>query len=450
MFKIENKESNYLAKIIKLSQPVKHPNAHSLQGFVIDFNRVWTDMSYKEGDIVVYFPLECQLNPELLSYLNLYQHSELNQDKEKKGYFTDSGRVKAIKLRGEPSEGIVLPIVEVENWLETYANGHPIAFSLMTSFEDCLNKQFDSFTVYGTDVWICKKYVPKFTKTQGEPNQEKSKNKVKITSLIGEGQFHLHRNTPKLKDNIHQIQPDDIISITDKWHGTSAVFSNVIVKRQLNWFEKFLLWCGIKIQVEKYGNVYSSRSVIKDVDGIKQTEGGFYNVDIWGIVNKELEGKILKGITLYGEIVGYLPTGRGIQGQYDYGCEVGKHEFRVYRITSTNPDGHVTEYNWQGVKDYCDKYGLLHVPEFYYGRAINFLDFFEDIDSNFSEILLHKLATTYLEKDCKVCKNKVPAEGIVVRVEKGDCNAYKLKSFKFLQKESADLDNGEVSLEDEN
>ena len=444
MFKIENKESNYLAKIIKLGQPIPHSNAHSLQGFVIDFNRVWTDMSYKEGDVVVYFPLECQLNPELLSYLNLYQHSELNQDKEKKGYFTDSGRVKAIKLRGEPSEGIVLPIVEIENWL--FAKGYEWEFGIG---KGALNDQFDSFD----DIWICKKYVSKFTKQQGEPNQQKSKSKVKITSLIGEGQFHLHRNTPKLKDNIHQIQPNDIISITDKWHGTSAVFSNVIVKRQLNWFEKFLLWCGIKIQVEKYGNVYSSRTVVKDVDGIKQAEGGFYDVDIWGIVNKELEGKILKGVTLYGEIVGYLPTGRGIQGQYDYGCEVGKHEFRVYRITSTNPDGHVTEYNWQMVKDYCDKYGLLHVPEFYYGKACIIVRETPDTvtnESSYGVDILDYLTERYLEKDCKVCKNKVPAEGIVVRVEKGDCNAYKLKSFAFLQKESADLDKGEVSLEDEN
>lgn len=438
MFKIENKESNYLAKIVKLGQAVKHPNADKLQGFVIDFNRVWTDMSYKEGNVVVYFPLECQLNPELLSYLNLYQHSELNQDKEKKGYFTDSGRVKAIKLRGEPSEGIVLTMQCIYEWLNFKTGVKNIDYHF--------NLQFDSFD----DIWICKKYVPKFTKQQGEPNQQKSKNKVKITSLIGEGQFHLHRNTPKLKDNLHQIQPDDIISITDKWHGTSAVFSNVIVKRQLSWFEKFLLWCGIKIQTEKYGLVYSSRTVVKDVDGIKQAEGRFYNVDIWGVVNKELEGKILKGITLYGEIVGYLPTGKGIQGQYDYGCSIGQHEFRVYRITSTNPDGLVTEYSWQMIKDYCEKYGLLHVPEFYYGKA----SYFEkgvDYEKPFDEQLLDHLTVRYLEQDCKVCKNKVPAEGIVVRVEKGDCNAYKLKSFRFLHEvESPTNDSNILNIEDAN
>lgn len=439
MFKIEN-ESNYLAKVVKLGHPVQHPNAHSLQGFVIDFNRVWTDMSYKEGDVVVYFPLECQINPELLSYLNLYQHSELNQDKEKKGYFTDSGRVKAIKLRGEPSEGVVLPILELLAWLE-----NKTGIGIENYKEQPINTYFDTFE----DVWICKKYVPKFTKQQGEPKQQKSRNKVKITSLIVDEQFHLHRNTPKLKDNIHRIQPDDIISITNKLHGTSAVFSNILVKRRLNWFEKLLLKCGVKIQTEKYGNVYSSRTVVKDVDGIKQSEGGFYDIDIWGIVNKELEGRVLKGITLYGEIVGYLPTGKPVQDSYDYGCQIGEHNFYVYRITQTNSDGHVTEYNWQMVKDYCDKYGLVYVPEFYYGKASYFEKGFGYDEESFSEQLLDHLTVRYLEKDCQMCKNKVPAEGIVVRVEKGNCEAYKFKSFRFLQKESADLDKGEVDLETE-
>ncbi len=150
MFKIsENANPNYLCKIVKLGTPIKHSNANALQGFIIDHNRTWTNMDYSEGDRVVYFPLECCINPELLSYLNLYQHSELNADKTKKSYFSDSGRVKAIRLRGEPSEGIVLPLNDVLQWAieKQYCN------EIYVPSQDV---EFDSIG----DAWDCKNNVP--------------------------------------------------------------------------------------------------------------------------------------------------------------------------------------------------------------------------------------------------------------------------------------------------
>jgi hypothetical protein len=55
-----------------------------------------------------------------------------------------------------------------------------------------------------------------------------------------------------------------------------------------------------------------------------------------------------------------------------------------------------------------------------------------------------------LEKDCVLCRNNVPDEGIVLRIENPNTEAFKLKSFRFLQKETKDLDQGVVSMEDEN
>ena len=47
-----------------------------------------------------------------------------------------------------------------------------------------------------------------------------------------------------------------------------------------------------------------------------------------------------------------------------------------------------------------------------------------------------------------MCTNKVPEEGIVVRKESlFSCDAYKLKSFRFFEKESSDLDAGVVDIE---
>lgn len=440
--KSENHNPNYLAKIVKLGKPIAHPNADKLQGFIIDHNRIWTDFSYNEGDRVVYFPIECCINPELLSYLNLFRDKTLNNDKEAAGYFEQHGRVRALKLRGEPSEGIVLPLTALLEWAieKQYCN------EMYVPSQDV---EFDSIG----EVWICKKYVPKNFNTPGAPGSKKDRDKYSKVDLIVENQFRLHRDTEQLKKNIEKVKPDDIISITYKLHGTSAVFSNVLVKRKLNWIEKLLKKLGVAIQTEKYGNVYSSRSVIKDVDGIALSEGGFYDVDIWGIVNNEVKDKLLQGITLYGEIVGYLPSGKYIQGGYDYGCNSNEHAFYVYRITYTNPEGHVHEFDWQSLKDYCTKFGLNHVPELYYGNSgdfgieVIFKETYKSTATNFQEGLLEILTNQFLEKDCHMCKNKVPAEGIVLRIEKEHRTAFKLKSFAFLGMESKQLDSGEVDIE---
>ena len=50
-----------------------------------------------------------------------------------------------------------------------------------------------------------------------------------------------------------------------------------------------------------------------------------------------------------------------------------------------------------------------------------------------------------------MCVNKVPEEGIVIRKNNiFTYEAYKLKSFRFLEAESKQLDTGEANLEDTN
>ena len=53
-----------------------------------------------------------------------------------------------------------------------------------------------------------------------------------------------------------------------------------------------------------------------------------------------------------------------------------------------------------------------------------------------------------MEMDSPECNNKVPHEGIVIRVEDMKPQAVKLKCFKFLNAESKQLDAGEENIED--
>ena len=54
-----------------------------------------------------------------------------------------------------------------------------------------------------------------------------------------------------------------------------------------------------------------------------------------------------------------------------------------------------------------------------------------------------------MELNSPTCKNKVPHEGIVIKIENMKSEAFKLKCFKFLDAEGKALDKGESNIEDE-
>ena len=94
----------------------------------------------------------------------------------------------------------------------------------------------------------------------------------------------------------------------------------------------------------------------------------------------------------------------------------------------------------------------------YYGTVENIFSKYREeghadyynAEQSYSNNLIHVLRERYLEQDCWMCKNKLPAEGIVIRRETMDLEAYKFKSFRFLEMETKMLDKGEEDIEEEN
>lgn len=412
-------ESNYLAKVVKLGQPKKHPNADKLQIWDIDGYEVITDLTSKPGDIKIFFPVECQINDRIISKLNLYSDKTLNSDSTISGYIGKQRRVKAVKLRDVISEGMLLPADDI--------------LDLGAMWLNYIGTKFD--TVSGTI--ICQKYVPEVKEVRSGGGLGKPKGS-KVSDILVPGQFNFHYSTSKLQDNLWQFtNPNDVIVITDKWHGTSAVFANLLCYKKLSLWQKLGKFFGAKISTTEYRNMYASRSVLKHIEDVHQADNlGFYNVDLWGKVFKEIEHLLFPGITIYGEIVGYVGDTKMIQKGYDYGCKPGQHKFLVYRITHTYSDNHIEEYSWHEIQDFCKEHGLETVKELYYGTIENFLLENAGVDTG----LLDTLKGKYLEQMCTYCKSKVPSEGICVRNESSNKLAYKLKSKMFLLKESQDLD----------
>lgn len=444
---------NYLAKVVKIEhfKPHTDPEVNKLKCCIIDGFNIICGIDSQPG-WYIYFPTACCLNPDLLHYANLYRHTELNANPTQSGMFDDNGRVKAIKLRGELSEGFILPAVILENYLLSVTN---VEITLKTEME------FDCVEHDGKTFWINKKYIPKNTRNSGAPNSGgKVTKKVKGLDKIIENQFRFHYDTTLIKKCPNVVKPTDIISITEKVHGTSGISAYVLCKKPLSWKEKIAKWLT-GYEFDQYDYLYASRSVIKNQYYNKNVSSGFYGVDVWKHADDIIRPWLQKGMTAYYEIVGFLPNGGYIQKGYDYGCIPPKTEnyvygvhykVLVYRITMTNVSGNVHEFSAREVQQWCQHTGLVPVNEYYYGYA---KDLYPDLDpsEHWNENFLQRLANDkafYMEENSPTCNNEVPHEGVVIKVENMKSEAFKLKCFKFLDKEGKSLDKGESNIEDEN
>lgn len=450
---------NYLAKIVELKEFAQHinPEVTRLKVAHVDGFNILVGIDEQPGKFV-YFPTSCCINPQFLSYANLYKHTELNANPEKSGMFEDNGRVKAIKLKGQVSEGFLLPLQVMLDFIVSSTN-------VKFTEDDCpVGTEFDEIEHNGKSFWINKKYV--VHQQQGgnsskDKRYDRRQKKLKKFNRVIDEQFRFHYDTVIVRKDPNVIQPDDLIHLSHKWHGTSAIFAYVLCKHPLSFGEKIAkLITGEEFN--RYDYLYASRSVIKNANINRGVTAGFYGEggDVWKIAFEYIKPYLIKGMTIYAEIVGYLPNGKFVQKNYDYGCVMpkpgedytyGKHyKVMVYRITLTNVDGVVHEFSAREVQQWCQAKGLTPVIECYYGLA---KDLYPDIvqDENWSENFVEKLANDqrfYMEMASPDCATKAPHEGLVIKKEDMHSRAWKLKCFKFLNKEQEELDKGEENIED--
>ena len=440
----KNANINYLAKIIEIDESnfSPHPNADKLKLVHIFGNTISTGIDSQPG-LYVYFPVECVIDSEFLKFHNLYRDKTLNNSPECGGFFEAKGRVRCVKLRGLASEGFIMPLSALEEFCAESIEG------------DITNTSFDTIG----DKLLVWKYVIKLPPTR---NSDKIVKAVWSDKIV-ENQFRFHIDTPKLQDNLFKINPEDLIQITAKLHGTSLICCKLNTYRKLNWFEKLLKRFKMNIKETEYVSFCSSRKVIKSPEINPNVQKGYYDYDIWTIAHQIVDPYLTKGMTIYAEIVGYQPNGKPIQGKYDYGCIYDPKKFDytkltvgemykanlfniyIYRITLTNEDGKVYEFSAKQVQDWCNENGLNVVPEVYYGRAKDLFDL--SLEHHWHDNFIDALRDKYLEKDSIYCNNKVPEEGIVIRRETSTIDVYKFKSKRFLTHETEELDKGNVDIE---
>jgi hypothetical protein len=449
----QNANPNYLAKIIVLGEPVKHPNADRLQGFIINSNRTYTDLSYNQGDICIYFEFGCQIDEKILYTLNLYEENIRNKNQNERGFFRKNGYVRKINLRGESTNGFLLKIDVFKKALIDILGLE----SINIDEKKLINCEFDSFN----DYIFVKKYIPKKqTKENKIIDNNNKKTNIKRFNRIIDNQFRFHVNTLHINRNPIYISKGDLLSITYKIHGTSFIVSNVLVKDKMSFTKKlFKKLFKINIPESKYDVLYASRKVIKN-NFENKAHQHYYGVDLYKFAKEKLEEYALKGYSIYGEMAGYNINGSFIQKNYDYGCvqpvdgsyiEGVHYKLFIYRITKTNIDGDVIEFTWGQIKDFCEKNNLRHVPELYYGIVDNFHDSITNLPhGQFQDTFISLLKEKYLEKKCFMCLNDVPTEGVVIRKD----NLYNFLVYKYISDlykdhENKLIESGEIDIETE-
>jgi hypothetical protein len=470
---------NYCARVVEIEKIVALPNRDKIVGALIFGNQVIVSKDTKVGDVGIFFPVETALSAEFMAFNNLHQDNTLNNDPSKKGFFGSKGRVKCQKFGGHKSEGFFIPLDSLEYVFHAQITKDDLPVG--TKFEILDGKE------------ICKKYVIKDSRTPREPGS-KQKKSVKLSRLV-DNQFRLHFDTLNLRMNAHKLNPNDYISISSKYHGTSWVVGKVLVKdpiwqhtlamkitgidlyknKKIAKYLKYLIkpaekfqnyLIGTLLNVDNnskpfYDVIWSSRKVVKNAFA-NPNPVHYYGMDIWGEIAEHVKDHIPAGITLYGECVGYLPNGSAIQSSegkcFDYGCEPGTYKLIVYRITSTNAEGKVFEFSWPQILEFCNRIspyigsgtcvGLETPNTYYYGKAKDYAPQIP-IETHWNENFLAKLEKDFMkDADCPFCKNVVPEEGIIISKETlYERESFKLKNFRFLNKESEELDKEVVDIE---
>lgn len=449
----------YCGYITRLKNVRKHSNADRLLLADCFGNTVIVGLEYQEGQLGVYFPVDGQLSVEFCAANDLVRRKDENGNPAGGYLDPDKRNIKAMKLRGEKSDGLFLPLTSLANF---------------TTVSDL--KEGDTITILN-GVEICKKYIPKRNEGSWHGGGSKGhKTKVNFAPT-----FVQHVDTEQLAYHLNDFRAGDVVELTLKLHGTSARTGYLPLIRN----KKRTLWQKIMHKpantYTEYGYVTGTRRVVLD----DKHDGGYYDDNSFRLrMAEKFEGKLHKGETVYYEIVGFVNEDTPIMASvknskikdkefskqygeetvFSYGCDPNgeweetscapddfyadgpvaatteiippRCEVYVYRMTMSNDDGDVVEMSPEQMRLRCDQMGVKYVPVFEQfiipdmGMDVN-KDGTDDIFAiSPGEYVLRKVEQ-YFDGPDPIGKTHI-REGVVARiVNRPTIAVYKHKNFSF-------------------
>ena len=423
----------YNAYITRIKNLHKHPNADRLQIGECFGNPVIVSMDYEDNQLGVYFPSDGRLSVEFAEVNNLLRKKDENGNNIGGYMDPDKRNVTAIKLRGEKSDGLFLPLKS----LETFGDVSEL-------------HEGDRIDVFNGQK-ICEKYIPRSNsrRSHSSGGNKVRKKKVPVSPLFIE-----HADTEQLQYNLDAFKFGDQIEITLKMHGTSqrTGYLPVLKGYKKTLFDKILRREGTPMY--DWGYVSGTRRTV-----LEDYNGGYYGSDKFREQHsKFFEGKLHKGEEIYYEVVGFVDDGRPIMANCDnkklndkefvkqygdttvfsYGCSpnnivefgdlclVSQSDIYVYRMTMTNEDGDVVEYTPDFMRYRCEQMGVKTVPVMWSGFIHS-----DGHDYPSAGEWVKALAEAYYDGPDPIGKTHV-REGVVVRIiNRPKFCAYKHKNWFF-------------------
>jgi hypothetical protein len=352
----------YQAYITQIKNLRPHPNADRLDLGECFGNTVCVGRwEYAEGDLVVYFPTDGQLSEEFCAQHNLVRRKD-DAGNNVGGYLDPAKRnVKAISLRGEKSDGLVMPLKSLE-YTGVDIRGLEVGFCFTA--------------VNGKE--ICCKYIPRRSGRAAAGGANRTRKKKANQNIFP--YFVEHIDTPQLRFNMSMFKPGDIICLTEKVHGTSSRNGYALTQPKKKWFHRLF---RLEPKVH-YSNIAGTRRTLVSPDN-----AGYYGTnefrDYWA---SKFIGKLHPGEQVFGEIAGFYDTNCPIMSQgnnhklkdknfvtlygdtttFSYGCSADGegaplNRYFIYRMTYTTPEGYVIEYPWDLVRLRAEQMGFEVVPE---------------------------------------------------------------------------------------
>ena len=292
--------SSCIVPIVKLENVRKHPNADKLDlADVLGYQVAIAKDKYKTGDVVVYFPADTILPSEWAEKFGV------------KGFLRgkEQDRVGKIKLRGEPSFGLV---VDVPSGLDCEVGDNAADYFDCSKYEPPINPHqsdmakydidIDSFFQKYTDIENGRIYTQVFGNEDVVATEKLHGTNARIGSING----HIVAGSHTTRRKYPQVDGVDCSSTSDE------------VRRSIYWYP------------------YSIDSVRTMIDELSKQ----YNI-----------------VILYGEVYG-----RSVQS-LDYGIPKGQGlGFRAFDLLL---DDKYIDYD--EFVSLCDRYGVDRVPEIYRG-----------------------------------------------------------------------------------
>lgn len=454
--------SEHCGYVVKVENLRPHSNADRLQIATFFGNDTCVGLDIVQGEIGIYFPSDLQLSIEFCDENHMCRKRADGTDDT--GYLDrDKRNIRPIKLRGEKSDGIFVPLSAV-----VYTGVNLDELNIGDKIEMLNGHE------------ICCKYIPHTNRRSSNVGGNKTrKKKVNIAPLFTE-----HADTEQLAYNLFAFKPGDEIEITLKMHGTSQRTGYLpILKKGMYEYTsviKGIIHRLIPIKSlrhafgEKFGKPHYDWGY---VSGTRRTvldnyDGGYYGSNEFREQHsKTFEGKLWKGETVYYEVVGFTHTGAPIMAEgnneklgkdfvkqygketiFSYGCSSNGYEIRldgataglpqsdiyVYRMTMTNEDGAVVEYSPDFMRYRCEQMGVKCVPVFTKGYITDNYIISTTYENGAKEYYheslgeaIKALAEQYYDGPDPIGKTHI-REGVVVRiVNRPKFTAFKHKNYSF-------------------